>query len=134
MIGDPIRILNKAPWPLKVVKDGREHDIPMGESWLRGDLLLFAKEQNPVMGTENPSTTQSESFIAVIASDPKMQRDPLDLYDEETLKVLSKERINRSLLAPERQRATVGHRADFPKGRVGVESPTSGMHEPGQRF
>jgi hypothetical protein len=134
MIGDPIRIFNRAPWPLKAVKDGREYPIPVGESWMRSDVVRFAKEQNPIMGTEDPSTTLSESFISVVAADPKNQRDSLEPMDAEVLKHLSKERLDRTKLAPERQRATVGHRADFPTRRVGVEAPTPGMHEAGQRF
>lgn len=132
-IGQIVKILNRAPWPLKVMKDGRQHDIPVGESHITEDLVPFARQQNPVMGTEDPNSLQYESLVSVIVKDPKNQRHPLDLLDAELLKSLSVERIDRSLLPPDRQtNVRVTHMPQFPAPgrRVGLEAPSENMVDP----
>jgi hypothetical protein len=131
MTGPIVQIFNRAPWPLKAIKDGRTYDIPVGFSHMTADVVPFAKLQNPLMGSEDPNTLQFESLISVVipAGDPKrVQRDPLDALPAEVIRAMPIERINRSLLDPSRQ-ATEERATQFPRGRVGVEAPTEGFRD-----
>jgi len=133
MVGDIVQIFNRAPWPLKAIKDGRTHEIPVGISHMTADVVPFAKAQNPLMGSEDPNTLQFESLVSVVipANDPRkrVQRDPLDALPAEVIKAMSHERINRSLLDPDRQFGVEERPTMFPRGRVGVEAPTEGFTE-----
>lgn len=132
MVGEIIQIFNRAPFPVIVTKGGRDHAIPPGRSHITSDLLRYAKEQNPVPGTEDPGTTQTESLISYVHPDPKRQVDPLDAIPQEVLDAMPRERINRGLLPPDRQLGTQVHHPGFPTRRVGIEDPTMGMRDPGK--
>lgn len=134
MIGEYVQVFNRSALPITITKDGRQYTLKPGLGHLRSDLILLGKNQNPIMGTENHGSTVTESYLSVVAEDPAKQIDPLDSLDLETMKLLPEERLDRNTMAPERQKTTRVKRGDFPKGRVGVEQPTSGMHEPGQKF
>lgn len=134
MVGEIIQIFNRAPFPVSVMKDGRQKTIPAGYSYITSDWLRFAKQQNPVKGTEDPNSLQYDSLISYVvpAGSKQKQRDPLDTIPIEVLQALPKERINRNLLALDRQNTTeLG--TMFPRGRVGVEAPSLGMKELIQR-
>ena len=127
--GNIIQIFNRTSRTLQVRKDGRTFPIPPGYSHITEDVLRFAKEQNPVPGTEDPNTLVFESLISVVAPKGKTQRDSLDEIPEEVLAALAKERIDRTLLDPNRQHGAEVRQTMFPRGRVGIESPTPGMRE-----
>lgn len=131
MVGSIIQIFNRAPFALKATKDGRDYPIPVGLSHITSDILPYAKNQNPVPGTENPETLEFESLVSYVHPDPKKQRDPLDPIPADVLAAMPVERIDRGLLQPDRQNATALHPM-FPKGRVGIDSPTAGMRDPGK--
>ena len=134
MIGDYVQVFNRSALPITITKDGRQYVLKPGLGHLRSDLIMLGKNQNPVMGTENPGSTVTESYLSIVAEDPTKQSDPLDAVPLEVMRALPKERLDRNLLAPERQRGMEVGRPDFPKGRVGVEQPAAGMHEPDQKF
>jgi hypothetical protein len=132
-IGEIVQIFNRTTHPLKVMKDGRQHDIPVGRSWITEDLVGFARQQNPVMGTEDANSLLYQSLISIVCKDPSKQdheRHPLDTLDDELLGSLSVERLDRSTLAPDRQANVREVKMPFPKGRVGVEAPSENMVDP----
>jgi hypothetical protein len=127
MIGDNIEIMNRAPWPLTAMKDGRSYKIPVGKSWLRSDVVPYAKAQNPIMGSEDPNGPEFESLIGVVAPKGTKQIDAIDPLPKEVIDALPKERINRSLLDPDRQAGVEERKTTFPTRRVSVEAPSEGM-------
>lgn len=133
MIGDYIQVFNRAPHSITIVKDGRHYAIPSGGPHpCRSDLIALGKDQNPIPGTGDPGSTICESLLSVVAAPGDSQIDSLDPIPAEVLAALPKERLNRHLLAPERQHGIEVARPDFPKGRVGVEQPSGGMLDPGK--
>ena len=124
-----LEVFNRTDRALIATKDGQEYPIPPGRSHLRADVVPFAKTQNPVPGTDDGATF--ESLISVVEQDPARQRDPLDLLPQAILALMSKERLDRSTLAPDRQD---GHELTFRKFRraeVSLADPTDGMLDPG---
>ena len=126
-VGTIIEIFNRAPYALSVMKDGRSFPLPVGRSHITSDLLLYAKAQNPVPGTEDPASLQFQSLISYIAPNGQKQIDPLDSIPQEVLDAMPKERMDRNKLDPGRQNSVEMHMQSFPRGRVGVESPSSSM-------
>jgi hypothetical protein len=131
MTGNIIRIFNRAPFGVIVTKDGRDHPIPPGYSHITSDLLRFAREQNPVPGSEDATTLQFESLISRVAPPGFVQRDSLEPISQEVLDLMPKERINRRTLEADRQDGTEQATA-FPRGRVAPHQPTVGMIDPGK--
>lgn len=132
-VGEIVQIFNRTTHPLKVMKDGRQHDIPPGRSYITADLVGFARQQNPVMGTEDVNSLGFQSLVSIVSKEPSKQnheKHPLDTLDDELLASLSVERIDRSTLPPDRQANVREVRMSFPKGRVGVEAPTENMVDP----
>lgn len=134
MTGDIITVFNRAPHTLIVMKDGREYQLPPGYSQITRDIFPFARQQHPLPGSEDPSTTLFESFVSYVANPRanETQRDSLDPVPQDVIDMLPKERINRMLLPPGRQNGTVAAHHAFPRGRVGVEHPSEGMLDPGK--
>lgn len=132
MIGDNIEVVNRTPSTLEVIKDGRTYRVPPGRSWLRSDIVPYAKAQHPVMGTEDPTSPYFESLIGVVARPGQPQRDPIDPMPQEVLDAMPKERIDRSLLDSDRQQNVQEIATTFPTRRVGMEAPTEGMVDPGK--
>lgn len=132
MIGPVVTVYNRAPFRLVVTKDGREHVLEPGINHITQDLVLYAKQQHPVPGSEDAGTLEYESFVSFVQPDPTKQRDPLDDYDADIIKLLPKERVNRMTLPPARQNVVETANV-HPKGRrVGIEAPSIGMEDPGK--
>lgn len=134
MTGDVVTVFNRAPMALVVTKDGREYVLEPGPNHITRDLVLYAKQQHPMPGTEDPSTLAYESFISYVADPRKgeVQRDLLDPVPQAVWDVLPKERLNRALLPQDRQNGTSEPAPFFPRGRVGFEQPTDGITDPGK--
>jgi hypothetical protein len=126
VVGPIVEVLNRTPYTLHAIKDGRRYTIPPGRSHLTLDVVYFAKQQNPVPGSEDPQSLRFESLISIVAAPGQKQKDPLDLIPEDVLKALPKERIDRTKLAPDRQANLEERTVDFPK-TAHVEAPTEGM-------
>ncbi len=65
-------VVNRAPVPLTVRFDGQETVIPVGESPLPVVSLIYAKNQNPIMGSAdptNPSLSGARYLIGVKGQD-----------------------------------------------------------------
>lgn len=134
MIGDNVEVFNRAPFPLTAIKDGRSYRIPVGRSWLRSDVIPFAKAQNPIMGSEDPTSPYFESLVSVVAPAgiKQLTSEPLDPIPQAVIDALPKERLNRNLMDSDRQQNVEEIATTFPQRRVGIESPTEGMTDPGK--
>lgn len=132
MTGDIITVFNRAPYALVVMKDGRTVDLPPGKSQITRDLLLYARQQHPLPGSEDPNSLIYESFVSYVAGPGEKQRDSLEPVSQDVIDMLPIERINRSLLPLDRQDGTTTKANFFPRGRVGVEAPSEGMLDPGK--
>lgn len=75
---DMVQIKNLAPIPLTCVFDGQQTQIPVGLSFLPKVALIYAMNQNPIMGTAsptNPSASGGQFLIVAVGS--KFDREPL---------------------------------------------------------
>lgn len=132
-IGSIVQVFNRAPWPLVVMKDGRQYHLPVGFSHVTADIVPFARNQNPILGTEDPNDLSYQSLVSVVNPIPEQQdhlRHPLDPIDAETIAAMPKERIDRSLLPPDRQAGVQELSVPFPNRRVGVEAVSENMVDP----
>lgn len=130
--GPIIQVFNRTGRQLLATKDGRQYPIPPGYSHQTSDIVLYARNQNPVPGSEDPHTLAFESLISRVAGPDEKQVDPLDEIPEDVLESLPKERLDRSKLGPDRQGAEEMATRHFPRGRVGAEAVTEGMIDAGR--
>ena len=73
-------IFNRAPWPLNVRFDGQEISIPVGKSFIPTSTLLYALNQNPLMGSgdvDNPNVGGCEYLIGIVGKERKYPCEPL---------------------------------------------------------
>ncbi len=127
MVGDIITVWNRSTRPLTFIKDGRSRTLPPGKSQITSDLFHYAREQNPIRGTEDTNNGSFESLVSYVHPDAALQKDPLDTLPAEVLDAMPHERINRNLLPMDRRNHADEVSMPFPKGRVSVEQPTPGM-------
>lgn len=132
MTGPIVTVFNRTSRRLVVTKDGKETVLEPGINHITQDLVLYAKQQHPMPGTEDPNTLDYESLVSYVADRKKgeKQRDSLEEISDEILALLPKERINRMLLPLDRQNVEETPNV-FPRGRLAVEAVTSGMIDPG---
>lgn len=75
MFHDEVKIWNRTtssskPRDLEVIFDGQRKQIPVGESTLPRIVIPYAKDQNPVMGSEDAiDPSEYQSLIAVVGKD-----------------------------------------------------------------
>lgn len=77
---DQVEVVNRAPWPLNVRFDGQEISIPTGKSIIPRITLLYALNQNPMMGTgdvDNPNVGGCEYLIGIPEKASKYPCEPL---------------------------------------------------------
>lgn len=126
MVGDNVWIINRTSQVLIATKDSKQFHIPPGRSMLRSDVIPFAKEQNPVPGTEDPFSLQVESLIAVEGTS-----DPTDEIPDDVLALIKNgERIDRSKLAKSLQ-TVQRDEMPLPRQRVGGDAMTVAQVGPG---
>lgn len=126
-VGKIVQVFNRTSRVLIVVKDGIEHQLQPGLNSVTQDIVLYAKQQHPIPGSEDAQSLEYESLVSFV--NPKKQIDSLDPISDEVLKTLPKERINRMTLPPDRQDGE-SVQSNFPRGRMAIESPTEGMLSP----
>ena len=61
-----VTVVNRSSKTLKGVWDGRHYDIAPGSAQYPKIQALKFKEQNPVMGSENPYTLERQYLIAIV--------------------------------------------------------------------
>lgn len=77
---DLIVVVNRAPWTLNIRFDGQEMPLVPGENRIPRETLLYALNQNPLMGTQdpdNPNVSGSEYLIGLPDRAKKYPCDPL---------------------------------------------------------
>lgn len=84
-----VTVFNRSSKTLKGLWNGREHEIPPGESHFPRLQAEKFRDQNPVMGSENPYTLEREYLIAI--KEYGHDCSPLEQTD-------AKEKWNRSLM------------------------------------
>ncbi len=125
MRGNILCLINRTSHQLKYTKDGRDYTLEPGENYVNSDHVRFARVQNPIMGTRDPYTLQSQFLVGIKGKD-----DCSEIPDE-VLAMLPKEVLDRSLMPGDLQKV-VERRTGFPtRGRIGVEAPSVGMIDPG---
>lgn len=68
---EQVKVFNRAPIALTVTFDGQSKDIPPGESFLPEVVIPYAKNQNPIMGTQdphNPHMSGCQYLIGVVGT------------------------------------------------------------------
>ena len=66
---DMVQVFNRAPEPITVRFDGQQIQIPPGASSIPAVVVPYAKNQNPVMGTQdynNPGLSGAKYLIGVM--------------------------------------------------------------------
>lgn len=120
MIGDIVYVINRTSHTLIATKDSRQYYIPPGRSPLRSDIVPYAKEQNPIPGTEDPFSLQVQSLIAVEGT-----ADPTEHIPDEVLDAIKGgERIDRSRLSKMLQRVQYDEHT-LPNSRIGGDASGS---------
>ena len=84
-----LTLFNRSSKPLEGLWNGRHHVIPVGESTFPRLQAEKFREQNPVMGSEDPNTLERDYLIAIREYS----------HDESPIEQsTAKERWNRSLM------------------------------------
>lgn len=128
MVGDIVVIVNRTNRNLDVMKDGKPTVLKPGRNSVNAGLIRFAKQQNPLPGSQDPYTLQEESLIGVEGT-----HDNCEPIPDELLALLPIEKIDRTSpnMPPDRRRVTE-KATGFPKGRsraTSLQDPSPGMTE-----
>lgn len=105
--GNVVCLVNRTDAPLDVLYDGKTFVLDPGENHVPSELVRFAKNQHPIMGTAHPyAPTKCEYKVGVKVNTKKgeKQRDPLTPLTADMLKGI--ERIDRSQLFDQGAKAT----------------------------
>jgi hypothetical protein len=68
---EQVELFNRAPITLNVMFDGQCKALPPGKTLVPGVVVSYAKNQNPVMGTQdpyNPHISGAEYLVGVVGS------------------------------------------------------------------
>lgn len=100
-------------------RDGQPQTTPLTKT-----CAEYARRQNVKMGTEDAMSGEAEFLVGVAQRDNEtgeLSANPHWLYNDisYTEQSDSPERLNRSLLEPRAQNATVVQSSGFPRGRAG---------------
>lgn len=66
-----VKVVNLAPIPLNVRFDGQDMEILPGETMMPKVAVLYAKNQNPIMGSQsasNPSVSGAKYLLGVVGT------------------------------------------------------------------
>lgn len=69
---DMVPVVNRAPVPLTVTFDGQTTNINPGPGFLPSVTIVYAKNQNPIMGSvdpNNPAISGGDYLIGVVGRD-----------------------------------------------------------------
>lgn len=124
--GKIVCLVNRTSKKLQATKNGIVTVLQPGDNYVNADLIRFAKNQNPMRGSQDPNNPLVMEYLVGVKDTP----DNCEPITDEDLSFLPSERINRSLLAKDRRNATEEPQR-FPRGRVGMDQPTAGLVDPG---
>lgn len=128
--GQLAQVFNRCPTrTLQYTVDGRRYTLKPGLNNILDFHIPFARAQNAVPGSQDPSVPTSFDSIVGIPD----KTDCSELMAE-YLDALGKEKLDRNLLPPDRQIAVERPMAtrDYPNRRAGIEAATPGMVQPGR--
>ncbi len=128
-VGAITTIVNRAPQPIHYTYDGRRYTLMPGPNHVTDDHIKYAYEQNVIPGTADPY--QPHVYQSFVGIPGKTDCDPIP---QEMIDILWPERLDRSKFGGQRahERLQLKDAAAIPKGRVGVEAPSTGMIDPGK--
>ncbi len=118
MVGPIICLVNRAPFPMIVTKDGKHTRLEPGDNYVNSDLVRFAKQQHPIPGTQDPYNPYVCQYLVGV----KGSNDNIEPLTQELLDLLPRERLDRTKYPIDKQRV-MEKTVPFPKGRVGMEAP-----------
>ena len=109
-----VTVGNRSSKPLSIMYGGRQYDVPPYPKTVMLPAVVAAAglNQHPVMGTENPYNPHEVQYLLYVKEWKKLSDTPIEQSDKI-------ERIDRSLLPPDRQHPTLMHSA----GRPMIERP-----------
>lgn len=97
--GDTVTIVNRAPWPLNVRWDGKDVTLQPGETPGFPRLAVpYAKNQNPLMGSEDPEDPTRFEYLVGVRGSKKDNCAPLTPEQIEQHRT-SPQRLNRAAIA-----------------------------------
>lgn len=112
---------NRSKTPLTIMYGGRQYDVPPYPKVVHVPAVVAAAgmNQHPVMGSENPYNPHEVEYLLYVEEWKKLPKTPLEQSD-------AIERIDRSMLPPDRQKVTKLTAA----GRPMLErpEPSAGVH------
>lgn len=129
MVGPVICLINRAPFPMNVTKDGKHTLLQPGRNYVNSDLVRFAKAQHPIPGTQDPYNPYICQYLVGVEG----TQDPVDELTQDLLDMLPKERLDRTKYPLGKQRI-IEKEVPFPRGRVAMEEPTDSIMNPGDTF
>jgi len=95
--GRVVCLVNRAPHALDVMFDGKHYPLQSGENYVPVELVRYAKNQYPIMGSAHPySPSVCQYQVGVKAAKGEAQRDDISPLTIEQLQGI--ERIDRSKL------------------------------------
>jgi hypothetical protein len=128
-VGAITSIINRLPVPIFYTYDGRRYELKPGENHVTDDHIRYAYEQNVIPGTADPYQPHVyQSFVGI------PNKTDCSAIPKEMLDLLWPERLDRSKFGGNRahEKLSLQHAAAIPKGRVGMEAPSTGVLEPGK--
>jgi hypothetical protein len=100
--GDTVTIVNRAPWPLNVRWDGKDVTLQPGETpGFPRMAVPYAKNQNPLMGSEDPYDPTKFEYLVGVKGSKKDNLEPLTAAEIEQHKT-APQRLNREIIAADR--------------------------------
>lgn len=95
-----VTVVNRSSKILKGTWDGRHYDIAPGSHMFPETMAMKFRDQNPIMGSEDPYTLQKQYLIGIIEMKddctPIEQSDKVEIWD-------------RSKMSPQKQNVQVVH-------------------------
>lgn len=113
-----VTVGNRSSKPLTIMYAGQQWEVPPYPKTvhLPSVVAIAGLNQHPVMGTENPYNPHDVQYLLYVEEWKKLPKTPV----EQSTKL---ERIDRSLLPPDRQNTTLLHGAGRPEIERPVNSP-----------
>lgn len=104
-----VTVGNRSSKPLTIMFGGRQFDLPPFPKTVHLPAVVASAglNQHPVMGTENPYNPHDVQYLIYVEEWKKLPKTPIEQSE-------SIERIDRSLLPPDRQNPKVFHGAGRP--------------------
>lgn len=102
--GTIVCLVNRTKRVLHYMYDGYQYDLEPGENYIPDSHVYYARNQNPVMGTQSPWSEDGCDYLVGIKVKPgQKQRDNISPIEQSD----ARERLNRDELDEEAQKAVL---------------------------